>query len=677
MEFSRNWIGRYVDLPELDKLCDALTKSGLAVEGLQERDGDVLMDLDVTTNRPDCMNHFGLAREVAVLFGLPLRPPAVELNESAERTDELLEVVLTARECPEYVARIVRGVQVGPSPDWLKEQLAAIGHRSINNVVDITNFVLWETGQPIHAFDLDKIEGDKIDVRFAREGESLKTLDGETRKLTPGVLVITDASGPIALAGIMGGFDSEVTESTRNVLIESGHFDRTAVRKGARQLGMHTDASHRFERGADPAACRPAADRVAALLQELAAGEVLAGAIENPHPDYFGSFEGTVDLGRLNRFAGVEYAPERIEGVYRALGFEPRSEDGRLLVTVPTWRYYDFWQRRSDGDVWEADLFEEPMRILGFDEIPAALPTLSDPDEGSSLEHRKRENIRELISACGFCEAINFAFQHRGADQRFPGIGAVGEPVTIANPLSEQYEVMRRSLLPNLLDSALFNTRRGATAVRIFEIGRLFPGGDAEEIEALALIDGGSGSIWDRRAEVDLFTLKGVLEGLFERFDGRLKVRAAELRGFVAGTASEVVVGEQVVGYLGEIEDDELSFPLYAVELATSALNEAELPEPVQAPSRFPSVDADLTLTHALDVPWSEISSDIAAAEVEYLAEHRLKDRYAGKGVPEGAVNTTIHFLYNAVDRSLTHDEVNERQRALTERLERRFGWRG
>ncbi len=440
MEFSSNWLGRYVELPEsTDELAAKLTAAGLAVEGIERRNGDVLLDLDVTTNRPDCMNHVGLAREIAVLFDRPLTWAPPQLTESDERTADAIEVELSTPHCPDYVARVVRGIKVGPSPEWLRELLESIGQRSINNVVDITNFVLWETGQPIHAFDLAKISGAKIEVRYARRGETLTTLDEERRELTPEVLVIADAERPVALGGIMGGLDSEVTEATRDVLIESAHFDRTAVRLGARRLGMHTDASHRFERGADPSACRPAADRVAELLAEVAGGEILRGAIESPHPEFFGAFEGIVDLERLNAFAGVDYPADRVEHYYRELGFDPRPGDaGQLRVTVPSWRYYDFWQRRSDGSVWEADLFEEPMRMFGFDMIPSDLPAIGPPDAGSSLEHRKRERIRGLLAACGYCEAINFAFQHRAADRLFPGLRPVDEPVEIANPLSVQ-----------------------------------------------------------------------------------------------------------------------------------------------------------------------------------------------------------------------------------------------
>jgi phenylalanyl-tRNA synthetase beta chain len=680
MQFSRNWLGRYVELPDdVAELARRLTAAGLAVEGIDERGDDILLDIDVTPNRPDCMNHVGVAREIAVLFERPLgwRPP--ELTESDEQISDVFEVELSTPDCPEYVARIVRGIEVGPSPDWLVGHLESIGQRSINNVVDITNFVLWETGQPIHAFDLQKLAGARIEVRYAHPGETLVTLDGEGRELTSKILVIADADKPVALAGIMGGLDSEVTETTRDVLIESAHFDRTAVRLGSRQLALKTDASHRFERGADPLACRSAADRVAELLAEVAGGTISNGALENPHPEFFGSFEGTVDLDRLDAFAGAELPRPEVERYFRELGFEPRSEgEASLRTTVPSWRYYDFWQRRADGEVYEADLFEEAMRMFGFDSIPAALPAIGDPDPGSSAAHRQRGRVQTTLAGCGYTEAINYSFGHRSTDTLFPGLALSGEPLEIANPLSEQYEVLRRSLLPGLLENARFNLRRGAPWVRLFEIGRLFPGGDAEEVEAVAVVAGGSPRThWDRREPVDLFELKGVLESLVEAFDGHLEARPAELRGFAAGTAGELLVGGRVAGYLGQVDDPDLAFPLYAAELSTAVLVESELPAQVVAPSKFPSIGADVTLTHSIDVSWAEIERSVLEAGVEDLSVCGLRDRYSGEGVPAGAVNTTIYFLYNAADRSLTQEEVNERQATLKAELERRFGWKG
>ncbi|MFL6291876.1 MAG: phenylalanine--tRNA ligase beta subunit-related protein, partial [Thermoanaerobaculia bacterium] len=312
MLFSKSWLSDYVDLPaDVQEIQRRLTDVGLAVEGVEERGADTILDVEVTTNRPDCMNHLGLARELAVIFGRPLKRPPVFPEEAAEQAADAAAVDVEDWDgCPRFVARVVRGVAIGPSPDWLRNRLEAIGLRSINNVVDVTNFLLWEMGQPLHAYDLSKLAGRRILVRRARPGEVLVTLDGAERKLTPDMLVIADAERAVGLAGVMGGADSEVTGSTTDILIEAAHFDRKRVRRTARGLGMHTDASHRFERGADPEACERGVSRAAQLLAEIAGGTVLAGAIDVRGPMASGETgwppRGRLEHARLNGFAGAE-----------------------------------------------------------------------------------------------------------------------------------------------------------------------------------------------------------------------------------------------------------------------------------------------------------------------------------------------------------------------------------
>ncbi len=326
MLFSCDWLAESVELPaDRRALAERLTLSGFAVEHVEERDGDVLLDIDVTTNRPDCMSHRGLAREIAALYDRPLRPLPTALPEGA-RGEEKVEAAAAVEvddpeACPRYVARVIRGVRVGESPAWLQKRLAAIGLRSINNVVDVTNFVLWETGQPLHAFDLAKLAGARIVVRRAQAGEKLTTLDGQERALDPEMLVIADAERAVALGGVMGGLDSEVTAATVDVLLESAHFDRRTVRVASRRLGLHTDASHRFERGADPGGCRDAADRAAGLIAELAGGTVLAGALDVAHPELYAPRKGWLDLARLAAFAGTPVAAADAERWLAALGF--------------------------------------------------------------------------------------------------------------------------------------------------------------------------------------------------------------------------------------------------------------------------------------------------------------------------------------------------------------------
>lgn len=686
MQLSRNWLAQYVELPEsVEELARLLTGAGLAVEGLEPSGDDILLDVDVTTNRPDCMNHFGLAREVAVLTGHPLQAPEVELVEADEEAVDAVRVIVEdASECPRYVARVVRNVTVAESPEWLQQRLRSLGLKPINNVVDVTNYVLWEAGQPLHAFDLAEIGGGEIRVRRARAGETLVTLDEEERKLDPEEdLVIADAEEPVALAGVMGGLESEVTSETTDVLLESAHFSPKRVRRTAKHFGMHTDASHRFERGADPEACRWAADRAAALLAEVAGGMVLAGAVdvyENiPKPS------GPLELERLRTFGGVEVSADDVERILAGLGFELESAGpGAWRATVPSWRIYDFQTRPgTDAETYPQDLYEEVLRIYGFDRIPSTLPALSGNDGPPTEAQVRRDRIRDIVAACGYAEAIHFAFHDRSSDARFPSVLGAAAPLELANPLSERYEVLRRSLVPNLLNGALFNLRRGAEAVRLFEIGHVFgrdPKGEADAVderEIVALICGGRrGSPWSGFKELDLFDLKGALERLVEAVlgpGGSLETRSAELSGVVPGTGAELVFHARRVGWMGRLDDEEADEALFAAEIETGSLSLDDPDLTVSPPSRYPTVAVDLTLSHSKDVPWAEIEEAIRATAPVELLEFDLHDRYEGEGVPEGAVNTTIHFVYSSEERSLTQEEVNAWQSGLASALEERF----
>jgi phenylalanyl-tRNA synthetase beta chain len=686
MLFSRSWLAEYVALPDDSaELARRLTMAGLNVEGLEEKDGEVLLDVDVTTNRPDCMNHFGLAREIAVLLDTPLRRPPSEPAEGAEAVAAAAAVAIEDLEgCPRYVARVIRGVRVGPSPAWLRGRLEALGQRSINNVVDVTNFVLREMGQPLHAFDLATLRGARIVVRRARDGEGLTTLDDQPRKLTPDILVIADAERPVALAGVMGGAETEVTAATVDVLLESAHFSRRRVRAAAKAFALHTDASHRFERGSDPEGCREAADRAARLIAEVAGGTVLAGAIDVRDPAFPPVRKGRLDLGRLNRFAGAELAAGDVERWLSGLGFAmERLGSGLWEATAPSWRLFDF-EPRPDGSVYEADLFEEAIRIYGMDNIASALPALTGSDAPRTARQVLRERVRDYLAAAGHVEAVTFAFHDPAADSAYPSLRPGAQPLRLANPISESTSVLRRSLVPNLVATARFNQRRGASAVRMFEIATVFypasdPGALPDQPEHVAIVCGGKvGSPWQRETLLDFFDAKGAVEGLAETLGVALEARPADLPGLLSGCAAELARADdkdRVIGYAGRVADEE-SFPLYVAEVALDGLTGGEDRLLVQTPSRFPGVEADLTLTHALTTPWGEIARSIAGQAPADLVSWGLKDRYRGQGVPDGAVNTTISFHYNSPERSLTQDEVNERQAALAAELERRFGWR-
>ena len=700
LSYSLDDRGRHV-LPSLTEaerqnafqLGERLTAVGLAVEdypiAMLGTDQEPLLDVDVTSNRPDAMCYVGLARELAVALDTPLRKPestayATEVTDGGSGS-----VLLEDPEgCPRYVARRIRGVKVGPSPAWLVRRLEAIGARSINNVVDATNFVLWETGQPLHAFDFATIQPaghGEIRVRRARGGERLVTLDGKERALDAEVLVIADRARPIALAGVMGGLATEVTARTTDVLLESAHFDRRRVRIGAKRLALHTDASHRFERGVDFELCDEASRRCAALIVELAGGEIVESAIDAvaSRP---ARVEWTLDAPKLERFAGVELADGEIERILSGLGFEPERTGPRSWHgTVPSWRAVDFEPRRtgaSAGRAYPQDVYEEVLRHVGYARIPATLPTIGGIDAGLNPEHERAARARDRFAAMGFAESIHYAFQPLEWDGRWPALERKGEPLLLANPLSERYAALRRSLVPNLVAAAESNANRGASGVRLFEVGHLFPGGEAPEIEALAWVAGGDeGGKWDGISAADLFAAKGAGEALLDELGECVpEASPAEFPGIAAGTggAWRDASGE-LVGWFGRVESAEVPFPLFAGEISLDRLPAKRARRAVVSPPRLPGISADLTLTHALTLPWSELERAIRAAAgecgaVELLAGFRLKERYQGAGVPEGAIATTITFDYHGGDRSLTQEEVNARHAALQAELERRYG---
>jgi phenylalanyl-tRNA synthetase beta chain len=689
VRFSYSWLTAHVELPPLGvgaeatllALADDLTAVGLAVEGRELLpEGDAVLDIDVTSNRPDCMNHRGVAREIAVKRNLKLREPVSSFTESfpAPGASTISIAVDDPEGCPRFTARVIRGVKIGPSPEWLVRRLEAIGLRSINNVVDATNYVLWETGQPLHAYDLATIPNGEMRVRRGRAGESLVTLDGKERKLDPDVLVIADRSRPIGLAGIMGGLDTEVTPATSDLLLEAAHFDRRRTRIGAKRLGMHTDASHRFERGADLGACDDASRRCAALIVEIAGGTIEAGAVDlrGPRPE---PVRWRLSGPEVERFGGAEIPDGEIERILAGLGFAPRRVGERLWEgEVPSWREVDFEPRKDrlpKREAWHQDLYEEVLRQFGFDRIPATLPVIEGIDAGENPEHDRRERLRDLLAGLGYAETIHYAFGKRSDDAALPKLAGHGDPIALANPLSELYAVMRRSLVPNLVVAAEYNANRGASGVRLFESGHLFPGGEAAEIEALAMVSGGvQGGPWDRRPESDLLALKGEVEVLVGELGAAPDAAPAELPGIVPGTGALWTIAGETVGWLGRVATAGTPFPLFAAELRLDRLPVSRERIRVEAPSRFPGIEVDLTLTHALTVAWSEIARAIRDRRVEELRSFALKDRYQGDGVPAGAVATTVTFHYVSAERSLTQDEVNARHAALAEALAARFG---
>ncbi len=670
------------------QLADALTRVGLAVEGVElldlEGQQEIRFDIDVTSNRPDCLGHLGIARELSAILDQPLIEPKLPPSSWVEGSGEVGCVrIEDLTGCDRYVGLEIREVEVRPSPDWLRRRLLALGQRPIHNIADATNLVLFDLGQPLHAFDLDRLEGGSIRVRRAAPRERLVTLDGVERELHEELLVIADDKRPVAVAGVLGGEETAVSASTRNLFLESAHFEPRLIRRASRFLGVTTDASQRFERGADWGICRLAALRCAALIAELAGGNLELPGLEvriGTHPE----LGWELQLEQLERFAGQSLCLASVKRILARLGFEPRELGrGRLVGTVPSFRLPDFTPRPSSEPggplVAEAqDIYEEVLRLVGLDTLPATLPTLrgTDPGENRSLARRRR--AQDVLVALGLAETISWSFQSEEQDRCLPRLRESGPAVRIANPISDRHTVLRRSLVPHLLEAAQFNLRHDAGAVRLFEVGCLFPGADSEEVEAVAWIAGGRSEVlWDREPELDLFRVKGWGERLLEAVGVReFEVEPGDLPGVVAQTGGWWCLPHgNRIGWFGQLVDQEGGVSLFAGEVLLSACEDRGLRR-VVAPPRLPGIVADTTIVHPVSVRWSQLAAAVAEWKRAPLESFQLLDRYRGPQIPEGWVATTLRCTYRAPDRALTQEEVNEVHGQLAQQLELRFGRR-
>jgi phenylalanyl-tRNA synthetase beta chain len=637
---------------------------------------DTILELGLTPNRADALGHVGLAREAAALFAVPFSTADV-LAEAGPAHDALAKFVSVTIEdgerCPHYGAAVLVDVKVGPSPLDVRWRLASLGVRPISNVVDVTNLVMLEHGHPMHAFDLDRVRGRAIVVRRARAGELLRTLDGVDRTLAEDDLVICDGQGPVALAGVMGGGESEITAQTQRVLLECAYFDARGVRRAARRHGLHTESSHRFERGVDWGDTRAALTRASALVTRLAQGsEAAAPHLVEARP----LARRTVLLRpeRLEALLGVAVNPQEAFGILSRLGFVPQPRAG-------SWEIPGF---RPDV-AREVDLIEEIARVRGYDAIPTTLPPVRPSRDAAPREALARRG-REAGMAMGLSEAITYSFV---SPADLAAIGAPQASVALRNPMSEEQSVMRTSLLPGLFRAVAHARRHGEREARLFSVGPLFlPGEGAlpEERLAFAALVAGDRPAWLTRPQnVDVWDAKGIAEGITLR----LVRREATLRPMAAGErppvlhprgAAWIEVAGKRVGSLGPLHPDvaevfEVGEGIVLVEVDLQALDGVGVQVARFAPlPRFPASTRDLALVVRDDVPAGDVEHAARDAAGD-LAEHvSLFDRFVGGNVPAGHASLAVHVVYRAADRTLTDVEVDARHAQVVAELEKRFG---
>ena len=676
MKLLYSWVCEHLQgAADADTMAERLTLAGLNVE-VREKHGsdDEVWDVDVTANRPDAMSHRGVAREAAAAGCGTLRPLASALVEGATPVGSLAGLtVADPAGCPRYCARVVRGVAVGPSPAWLAARLEACGVRPISSVVDATNYVLLDLGQPLHAFDLPRLAGRRIAVRRARAGEAMTTLDGVDRTFTAEDVLICDGARAVAVAGVMGGAATEISAATTAVLLESAYFDPVAVRRTARRLGLATEASRRFERGADRAMARTAVDAAAALIVRLAGGEVAAGVLDSasalPAPRTV-----SLSLARLDAFTGCPLPPERVLAILAALELGPVRAGDAVTCTVPS--------HRVDLELPE-DLYEEVLRHFGYDNVPSALPVEASAPGQRLGSWPLTERARNAVAAAGLAEAVTYSFvaPELEAATAVTALSARGDAVPVVNPISARLAVMRRSLLAGLVEAAAGNLRRGAGAVAIAEVGRAFfaTGARPREEERLALVLAGGTGAWDAPRELDFLDLKGVLEAVLDGLGVAGAVwRAAASPLLADGQGAELLCAGRVVAVAGRLADAvatlaDAGAPLWVAELDLAAAAAPGVPA-FQALPRFPAVPSDLTVRHKLALPYAELVAAIRRDGPPWVESIVPVARYRGEGVASDEVKTTVRITYRHADRSLTQEEVNAAHFALMDALARDLG---
>ncbi|HVB55336.1 MAG TPA: phenylalanine--tRNA ligase subunit beta [Candidatus Acidoferrales bacterium] len=687
MKVLYNWLKEFVDVgapaPELRA---RLSLAGIAIDSIEESPAGPVLDAEITANRPDCLGHYGVAREIAAVYRRGLKPVQPKLTESSQKASDATRVEI---ECPDlcgrYTARILRGVKVQPSPDWLRQRLEAIGQKSINNVVDVTNYVMFELGQPLHAFDLDKLAEQRIVVRRARPGEKIRTLDGAERALTKDMCVIADASRAVAIAGVMGGSESEISVSSRNILLESAWFDPVSIRRTSKALGLRTEASYRFERGVDPEMAEIASRRAAELIQQLESGEILAGAV-----DVYPRREPPLAIGflcrELVRVMGADVPDRDIEEILSVLGFKPVP-----LGAAGIWRCEQPpWRRDVTRGI---DLIEEIARHYGFDKFPPRLPPAKQP--ARRLPHAQAEDqLRERVIALGYQEIVEIPLVDSRRDALFRAEGFT--PASIGNPLAENASVMRSTGIVSMLSALEWNLNHGQRNLRLFEIGKAYELRNGEPVETPILTIGATGlarekTIHEPAREFSFADLKGDLDRIgilaggfaWQAVGSDWLARAQAGKVSLTRDSDEDAVKTNCLGVAGQLAKriaDSLKLrqeifvaelklePLLAgIETASAALRFQSLP-------RFPAVERDFSLLLADGVTFAQVTETIRELGIPELQSIEAADLFRGGQVPAGKFSLMIRVTFQSAHATLTDAQLGDFSSRIVAALEQRLG---
>lgn len=681
MRVSLDWIKEFVDVTaSAEEVAHRLTMAGLEIEGMETIGGDVVMEVNVTPNRPDCLNVLGLAREVAALYGLPLKFPETSLPENLEPSD--IQVVIDAPDlCPRYTGRSITRVTIKDSPDWLKERLEKCGIRSINNVVDITNYVLLELGHPLHAFDTAKIAGNIIRVARAGKDQVMTTLDNIERSIPEETLLIWDAASPVAVAGIMGGEGSSVTETTKDIFLESAYFAPASIRKSSKLLGLRSESSYRFERGTDRVFLETALNRAALLIAELAGGKICT--ITDMYPVPFEPVAITVPYHRINALIGIAIDKEEVHTLLNAIGIRTEEKGEQLVAWPPPFR----------GDISApVDIIEEVVRCYGYDRVPARTPRATLSDGTLNPTERTIHAIRESIRKNGFNEVVNFSFMN-GADLDILSIESHEHEqrrkhVTLRNPLRQEECLMRTTLMPALVNNFVYNLSRGIRDVRLFEVSRVFiDWGKQLPKERLKL----AGlffqeivpSLWKDSLPA-FYGVKGILESLFEEIRLKNAAFVPSREVFLhSGKSADIYIGDLKIGYMGEIAPQIIEKLSLKIQKPQVVVFEIDLDHMLplleqrivyhQIP-KYPPIERDVALVMNDQIAAGDVLSLFNSYPAEIIEHVALFDHYKGKNLPPNTKSLGIRVTYRSKAGTLTEGDVETVHYALIEHIAQKTG---
>ncbi|MBN2020775.1 MAG: phenylalanine--tRNA ligase subunit beta [Sedimentisphaerales bacterium] len=672
MKVLLSWLRDYIEIDHsAQEIAETLSNLGLPYEGIEYLGDDAVIDVEVTSNRGDCLGLIGIARELAAVTGKEVRMPKVEFGESGKPAGEVVSVVIQEPAlCPRYTARVIEGVKAGPTPEWMRKRLEAIGMRSVNNVVDATNYAMLETGQPPHAFDYKRILGGKIIVRKAAAGEQIISIDGSKCELTSDMLVIADAKSPVAVAGIMGGLDTEVSEATTTILLEDAFFAPISVRATARKLALPSEASFRFERNVDIENIDWASRRTTQLIIEVAGGKAAKGVVD-VYPGKPKPRQATLRLGRLKRVLGIETPADEVMTILARLGFGPKRSGEQISCCVPSWR----------SDVYrEADLIEEVARVYGYARVPAENKITI---EVAPLDTRQKiiETIGTYLTGCGFYETVTISFIDAGAAELFTATDNK-KHLSVKDVTRTGNNLLRQSVLPSLFGVIKNNHNAGNIPCRLFETADTYIPSQAgklpNEKTRLALACDG-----------DFRDIRGVVEGLLGsiapdttfKFEPTVRQDSPQAEIGWAQSGLRIVAGDSTIGVIGMASQqvlDRFDFKNTTICGAELDLNELiklrAASTKVKALAQFPAIRRDLSLVVNEEIPWADIESAVQRKAPGELEELQFVDIFRGKGVPEGRKSVTLSLSFRDADGTLTHEEVDSFEKTILAELTTSLG---